>query len=483
MHMPEQRDPVSAATLMRLEGGKRIGELGRSRRPNGIHIDIPSSTFDAAVAKTVEVLGSGAQTLYEAAFETEGLGIRVDLLQRLSTGWELAEVKSGLSYDIAKHLDDVAFQVHVAKLAGIDVRKVTLVHLNPDYIHPGGTSYDASQLFAETDITKDVLSRLATVDVDITGLRRLREIADYPVYGGTPPHHDPGIHANCKTCSFESHCKARAPEHDLYYYLSRSPKKIQQHRAAGVHDFRSVDPRDLTDLQRRWSDIVLSDTPHLSDDLGQKLATLKYPLVCIDFEAVLPGLPIWEGTRPYQTVPFQWSAQVIKERLLGGSEINPEHFSFLSTTADDPRQEFVSSLLTLLQRHQTVLHYTSYEKTVIKNLADEGITGADELLSLVDERFVDLEALVRKSFLHPGFMGKTSIKNVLPVVAPDLSYQALNIQDGDMAQARFLETLSPGISAPEREAIQKDLVDYCKLDTIAMTRLLQTLFDAAAQEK
>ena len=69
--------------------------------------------------------------------------------------------------------------------------------------------------------------------------------------------------------------------------------------------------------------------------------------------------------------------------------------------------------------------------------------------------------------------GSWSIKNVLPTVAPDLSYQDLDeIQDGMAASKAYLEAINPATPEARRAELKQELLDYCRLDTEAMVRLV-----------
>jgi len=75
--------------------------------------------------------------------------------------------------------------------------------------------------------------------------------------------------------------------------------------------------------------------------------------------------------------------------------------------------------------------------------------------------------------------GSASLKSVLPAFAPDLSYAGLAIADGENASLMYLKTLKSELPEEEKERIYADLLDYCRLDTLAEVRLLEELYQAA----
>jgi hypothetical protein len=91
------------------------------------------------------------------------------------------------------------------------------------------------------------------------------------------------------------------------------------------------------------------------------------------------------------------------------------------------------------------------------------------------ERLVDLLQVVREGCYYTGFGGSFSIKVVLPVLVPELCYDGLAIGDGDTAVARFAKAAMGKCSEEELEQLRKDLLAYCRQDTLGMVRLHDSL--------
>ena len=97
-------------------------------------------------------------------------------------------------------------------------------------------------------------------------------------------------------------------------------------------------------------------------------------------------------------------------------------------------------------------------------------------LTYMNEHMFDLEKLFFDHYVDYRFLGKTSIKNVLPILVPELSYGVLEIQDGTMALDTWGRwVLAKDASFEEREKIKQNLLAYCKLDTLAMVRIFEVL--------
>ena len=108
-------------------------------------------------------------------------------------------------------------------------------------------------------------------------------------------------------------------------------------------------------------------------------------------------------------------------------------------------------------------------------MAEAGIPYAAELLEAIGERSVDLEQIVKDHLYMEGFMGRSSIKVVLPTLVPELSYEGLAIQDGMGAAVGYRRMMDPATATDEAEQLYRDLLDYCNLDTLAMVEIYRAL--------
>jgi hypothetical protein len=229
----------------------------------------------------------------------------------------------------------------------------------------------------------------------------------------------------------------------------------------------------LSSAQQRVRDAVITGDPYVSADLPSALGQVSYPIYFLDFETFNPALPIYPGTRPYQMIPFQWSVH-------GFSKSGQlQHESFLADDSEDPREKLTTSLLDALGKQGTILVYSSFERTRVKELAALFPEYAARLSALVD-RFVDLLTLVRTHVYHPDFHGSYSIKAVLPALAPDLGYGDLEIQEGSLASVAFAKMIAPDTDDSERQRVRHALLAYCQRDTEAMVWVYNALRQLAA---
>ena len=274
-------------------------------------------------------------------------------------------------------------------------------------------------------------------------------------------------------CSFAGHCHAGLPPHpvtELPYISSAVLDALVADGILAVEDVPTGYP-GLSAAQRSVCALARSGEPGFAGDVARSLEPIVAPVHFLDFETIMPALPLYPGTRPWQQVPFQWSDHVLRED--GGLE----HREFLFEGRGDPRPALVSSLLDALGAAVCVV-YTKFENTVIGALAEALPEQADRLRE-VQSRLFDLERAVRAHVRHPACLGRTSIKVVLPALVSDLSYEGLAIADGGVASLRYLRIVSGDASPEERERTLCELREYCGTDTLAMVRLLDVLKDAA----
>ncbi|UCH24198.1 MAG: DUF2779 domain-containing protein [Deltaproteobacteria bacterium] len=194
----------------------------------------------------------------------------------------------------------------------------------------------------------------------------------------------------------------------------------------------------------------------------------QYPIHFLDFETFGSAVPLYEGTRPYQAIPFQWSNHILT------ADGNIDHREYLCNEDKDPREEFARALLETLGNKGSIFIYTTYERGIIIELADY-LPKFRQQLNAIPKRFKDLYAIIKRHFYHPKFYGSFSLKAVLPALVPEMSYEGLAIQEGGQAALEYLKMIDPATGAEEKEKIKNDLVIYCGQDTLAMVKIREEL--------
>ena len=414
-------DPVTEGQQAVFDTGHAVGDLARRRFPSGTLVGGTHFEHAHAVETTKALLADApVPPLYEAAFDYEGIRLRTDiLLPSEHDSFDLIEVKATTRVK-AEHIPDVAIQLYVLEQSGVSVNRASLMHIDNQYVYQGG-DYDLEQLFLLVDVTEQAHRFVVeqTPDDLLNMWEALRQ--------DEAPNIATGSH--CKkpyVCSFFSHCHQGEPE-------------------------------DTT-----------TEQPYVSPNLASELDALRYPVSFLDFETFNPALPIYEGTRPYQVIPFQWSLHT------RDSFGQLSHQYFLNNDTADPREPFVTSLLDAVPPQGSIVVYSHFEQTRLNNLAKEFPQYANRLLALRDRLF-DLLPVIRKNYNHPGFRGSYSLKAVLPVLVPNLGYVDLPIQEGNTASAAYPRLIANETREDEKVAIRDALLAYCERDTEALAKVLDAL--------
>ena len=464
LYEPERATSPGAGQQALFSAGNSAGILAQQLYPGGILVDEDYRHHREATARTKELLQDpSVQAIYEAAFTEDDILIRADILVRgVDNSWNLVEVKSSTSVR-DNYIDDVAVQLHVLKRAGLDIRRVSVAHINTQYVYDG-VAHAVDQLFSVEDVTILAQERLLDVPGRLSEMRRA-------LASDSEPDLDIGSHCNRPySCQFTAYCRRNEPEWPVDQLPGIRSMLTDKLRADG---FRSLDALpasiSLNKLQQRVQTAVQSQEPWVANDLGTVLSTLAYPVHFIDFETVSTWLPRWKGTRPYQTFPFQWSDHVLS------ADGTLEHAEFLAKGTDDPRGAFAESLVRQLQGAGTLVVYTGYERTQLTALREALPSLASELDFVLAIPQFDLHPVVRDGYYHPEFRGSFSLKAVLPVMVPELAYTDLTIQHGDVASLQFQQLWDRDLDESARRQIRADLLAYCERDTLAMVRIMEAL--------
>ena len=385
---------------------------------------------------------------------------RPDHLVRHADGRvDLVEVKSSSS-PRKEHEYDLAFQALVGR-AGLDVDKRYLVYVNKEYVRRG--EIDPRGLFVVEDLTEPAAARRDEVlEQRALALAAVRQETPLGLRGCTDPD----------TCPCPALCHPDLPENPIYD-LPRLGRKALELKAMGVTAIEDI-PADfpLTDTQRAQVELIRRGEPQI-DGVAIRgfLAGLKFPLYFLDYETVNPALPLFDGYHPYDLVVFQFSLHIVEEP--GATPVHHEH---LALDPVDPAPGLAAALAEALGPHGSVLVWNrSFEARSNRMLAEHAPEKAAFFADL-DARLVDLMDVFRNGhYRHPGFRGSASLKKVLPVLAPGMSYETLRIGDGEAAMQAWWRLLMEDLDVGPRADLEEALLVYCAQDTAAMMAIWEVL--------
>jgi len=436
--------------------GHEVGEMAQQLKPGGILIQ-HQENLSRALEETQQLLGQSSQShLFEATFSSEGVLVRVDILEQNKAGLSLTEVKAATSVK-AQYYHDCAIQAWVVQQSGYRLSSIQLAHINNRFVYEEEGDYTG--LLHVEDVTDEVYALLPEVE-------RWVEACQKTLAGEMP---DIEVGAHCKTpyeCPFYHHCDTINTDYPVTT-LPRGKKQAQTLLDEGIVDIRDIPPGRLTNKKHiRVREVVLSDQPYLDPRARSILQALPYPRYYLDFETIAFAVPIWLGTRPYQQLPFQWSCHIEKET---GEMCHEE---FLDVSGAAPMRPFAERLIATLGDSGPVIVYNAaFENRIMRELAEMYPDLAPDLEAIM-ERVFDLLPVARDYYYHPAMHGSWSIKAVLPTISPDLDYHLLEeVQHGEEAQEAYLECIHPETSAERKLALTRHLKKYCALDTLAMVRI------------
>lgn len=422
-YRPEVRDEMDEEQEAVFQKGTDVGKLAEQLFPGGVDAR-PETPFayQQSVADTAKYIAEGRDIIYEAAFQYEGLLCAVDILVKQGNQWFAYEVKS-TSKVKDQHIPDAAFQYYVITQAGLELADFSIVHLNTSYIRYG--DLNVQELFT----AESVLNRVLPMQEFI---------------------HEKGIALKTVVAN-----KKDMPEVEV-----------------GDHCYRPYNCDFLGFCYAGMDDEAEENygEPYINEDAVRSfLSQLEYPIYHIDFESWRAVVPEYDGHWPFRQVCFQYSVHV--ERAPGAE---PEHYYYLAEGTHSSSLEFIENLLSVLGKEGTVMVYSiAFERPRLTELMNEYPQYAAAIQNVID-RIVDLMKPFRKDYRTPEMQGKWSIKTVLPALVPELSYNELTIGNGTDASNAFYH-LQHTQNPDDVERTRAALLEYCKLDTLAMVKLLGVL--------
>ncbi len=463
IHHPELEAPVTPEKQALFDQGNEVGAKAREYYPGGVLIDNKPWDFSGALARTRELLANGTSLIYEAAFEYMGCYARADIIQYSNDTrrWRIFEVKSTTKIK-PEHYDDIALQVWIMAKSGLPIEQINIVHLNPDCRYP-----DLSNLFCETDITHEIREKYLSVQP------RLREIFS-SIRQPTVPDIDIGPYCHSPTeCDFTQHCwkEKHIPDISVFNLPQIKSQKWDLYHA-GIISLNDPRLTDLNELQNRVIACFKNGERFINvEAIKSALLDWHYPLVFLDFETINPALPRFDGCKPFEHVPFQFSAHILQTP---NAEIL--HKEFLHTTADDPRKLLIPALLdTCGEQGSIVAYHARFEIERIQALADYSPEHHDALIKLIG-RFVDPLPLIRESVYDNAFAGSFSLKSVAPALLGEShGYDGMLVANGSDAQRAYEELISAATPDTRKNSLKTAMLDYCRKDTLVMVELVKWL--------
>lgn len=472
IHKPDiyYSKPLSTFDEGIIETGNEVDILARDLFPGGFLVE-DRNDFE----KTMDLVSLHEKVIYQPVFETKNYKMICDILvwNETTKVYDLYEVKASNSGEDKKKKDelysyDIAFQCAVLKELNIPVGKLNLIRLNSEYVRVG--DLDIFELFSVEDFTEKIMSVIDGVSVEMKNAYEIlsNEIEPY----GPCKCIIRGRSSHCTTFSYSNPDVPDYSVHDISR-IGSSKGKLAELVDSGIFKIEDV-PEDFPLSEKQRNQILATQLNKIfieKEEIKNFLENITTPISFLDYETFAAGIPRFTRYSPFNQIPFQFSLHIVDDY-----NRDPVHKEFIFTENKNPDEAFILALKKYLpSQGHVIVWYKSFEMGRNKDLANRNPEHKIFLEDL-NNRIVDLmDIFSNQYFVHPKFKGKTSIKYILPVLAPDLSYKALDIQEGGTASNTWNKIVSGDYG--EEEALEKTdhLKTYCELDTFAMYRIWKYL--------
>ena len=226
-------------------------------------------------------------------------------------------------------------------------------------------------------------------------------------------------------------------------------------------------PKQIKDINSYITNKVYWEPENIKEWLDK----LEYPLYYLDYETIQMAVPIFDESKPYDQIPFQFSLHIQKEK---GGEV--EHISFLYKERSDSRRALAECLVNSCEEQGSIIVYNQlFEKGRNEELAELFPDLKEKILAL-NKRVLDQLTPFRERYLYgPTQHSSASIKKTLPAFT-DLSYENMEVHNGSEASSRYEAFITGKLSYEESKVLFDGLEKYCGQDTYAMVVLMDVLY-------
>ena len=427
-------------------------------------LDLPNY---GGVEQTRETLLTG-KILFQAYFESpDGLIARVDVLEKQSDGtYHLYEVKSSSSISRSgkhNHIKDACFQKYVIEQNGLVVSNTSIIYLNKEFVKLGPVK--AEDLLVIEDVSEEVTALSHQV---------IQQIKQALILLGKSSIDESSC--SCKRNTRINHCDAfdyfnrEIPENNIYKLNRLSAKKI------GL-----LIDNEITQLLDVPTDFKLSNKQHLHiesyrqqmpsvdrSEIKSMLSELRFPLHFYDYETYPTAIPLLDGMGPHQHLVFQVSMHTMQ------ADGSISHYEYLADRLEQPKR-MLEEMHKITGLNGTFISWHKSFETSRNNDLIQRFPQFHAYLDYINQHTFDLEDVFKEPYIDYRFEGRSSIKNVLPVLCPDLSYKDLEVQNGTMALDTWGRMVRDKSFSEDKETTRNALLSYCELDSLAMVEIYKRL--------
>ena len=463
-HHSDLREESSVSKEAIFEQGTNVGLLAQDLFKGGYDASPDDySRISKSLINTQKAIENGESIIYEATFEYNGLLSAIDILVKENNQWKAYEVKSSTSVSDT-YVIDAAVQYYTIVNSGLELSDISLVLINSEYVRKG--EIDLNDFFKIISVKNEVLNQQSILPDKIDFLKNTINKKEIPAK-------NIGIHCNEPyDCDFKVHCWKHIPEYSIFDISRLKQKKKFKLYNQGIITFDQLKNSDMkfSSSQKIQINSEVQNSSIIKKELIKDFTdSLNYPLYFLDFETILPAIPLFDNCKPFQQVVFQYSLHVQKES-------NLSHYEYLAPSDIDPREAFIEKLIEDCGSKGDVIVYNiSFERGRLNELISIYPKYKEQLNNIINRMKDLMIPFQKKWFYTPEMKGSYSIKYVLPALVSDLSYDQLAIKDGGTASNTFLSMVNKTFDGNEVEE-RKNLLEYCEMDSFAMVKILDKLF-------
>lgn len=462
-HNPDKLPPVDANTQAIFDSGHRFEPYAEQLFPEGVRIGFDGyDEYLTMPARTTKALANGAKTIFQGRFEFGQLTFICDIVNVVGDKLvDLIEIKSSTEAK-DEHEYDLAFQLVVLEGCGYSVRNISVIHINKEYVREG--EVDPKALTKISDITESVKAKREYTKEQLKEVEKVVNADKCPSISPSLA----GLGSISEWLKIYRGLVALEPM-NIYDLCAVNIQTAGALEKLGIKQIVDI-PADfkLSSKQSLQVRVTKLDRPIINKEkIKVFMDAFVFPLYFFDYETLSSIVPYFNGMRPYKQYPFQYSLHI-----LDTPNGEPRHMGYLHKDNSDPAEMLSKTLQSQIGNSGSIVTWNMGFEKGCNELTGLRFPEYAEFYKVLNERIVDLMTPFSTGlYADKNFKGSASIKNVLPVLVPQLSYKVLGIQEGGSAQRLWMEAVLDGKRENEKEKILNDLFEYCKLDTLAMVEI------------
>ncbi|MFH0867011.1 MAG: DUF2779 domain-containing protein [Bacteroidota bacterium] len=382
-HFYGLRDKLSPETLSKFSRGHGVGLLAQQLFPDGINLKPYSPKQHArSVARTLELILNGTNTLYEAAFSYNNVTVFSDILHFKNNQWHAYEVKS--SAEVSEtFVMDASLQYYVISNSGIDLAAFDIIYINKDYVRQ--EKLDIMQLFRFKEMLQEAKNNFPFVHEKVEEFKTLLANKEIPGI-------NIGKHCNYPyTCDFIGHCWKEIPKRNNIFSIPslQNEEKFALYNK-GICLAEEIPPEtSLTEIQKLQVGSCIKNEEYIDvTGLKKYFSEIKYPVLIADMQSYRVAVPRRKNSKPYQFIPYLLHAELMNEE---GKEL--KSYSFFQEDASSHTSDFYKNIIETFNEASVILIFNRKCFLIaLQTLVSDGFLSQAQM-ETIEKKTFDIESV------------------------------------------------------------------------------------------